>query len=325
MRVAIVGAGVVGLSSALALSAEHEIEIFAAQESLGTTSAVATAIWHLYLVDPGEERILKWASVALRRFLELARNEPASGITVIRGVELFRHRPPLKPPWAEIVPHFRLLEGHEIERFSGVVGGYEVDAPLADMTRYLPWLRGLCAARGIQVRRVKLVRLEDIPSHFDLVVNCAGLGARDLVADSSLQAVRGQYLVLTRPSDQHLDYVGDDDNPRGMAYMIPREFEVCVGGTEEYGVEDLRFDEDVVSMLSRAAECAPIVCAFSEADVIRKVVGLRPFREGGPRLEHSVLRDGRPVVHNYGHGGSGFTLSWGCAQAVVDLVEGREG
>ena len=55
--------------------------------------------------------------------------------------------------------------------------------------------------------------------------------------------------------------------------------------------------------------------------MIEERVGLRPGRPE-VRLETDTVPDGRPVVHNYGHGGSGYILSWGCAHEVADLVEG---
>lgn len=51
----------------------------------------------------------------------------------------------------------------------------------------------------------------------------------------------------------------------------------------------------------------------------RSSVGLRPRRHGGVRLEVDHGWD-TPVVHNYGHGGGGVTLAWGCADRVVDLA-----
>jgi D-amino-acid oxidase len=44
-------------------------------------------------------------------------------------------------------------------------------------------------------------------------------------------------------------------------------------------------------------------------------VGLRPVREGGPRVERAGA-----IVHCYGHGGAGLTLSWGCAAEVARLA-----
>jgi len=62
------------------------------------------------------------------------------------------------------------------------------------------------------------------------------------------------------------------------------------------------------------------VLNIDEPRVLAARVGLRPFRRSGVRLERDQLPDGRIVIHNYGHGGSGFTLSWGCAREVVDLA-----
>ncbi len=52
---------------------------------------------------------------------------------------------------------------------------------------------------------------------------------------------------------------------------------------------------------------------------VRKV-GLRPFRKAGVRLEPEKLLDGRTIIHNYGHGGAGFTLSWACAEEVYAIA-----
>lgn len=55
-------------------------------------------------------------------------------------------------------------------------------------------------------------------------------------------------------------------------------------------------------------------------DHVQVTTGLRPFRAGGCRIEVERLGDGRPVVHNYGHGGAGVTLSWGTAERAADMV-----
>lgn len=49
------------------------------------------------------------------------------------------------------------------------------------------------------------------------------------------------------------------------------------------------------------------------------VAGLRPFRRGSYRLEAQTVQ-GKLVIHNYGHGGAGISLSWGCAREVKDLL-----
>lgn len=230
------------------------------------------------------------------------------------------------PAWAGDVPHFRMLAASELQsRWAGVRSGYEVDAPLADMSRYLPYLRAHAHDLGVSFRDAHVDRLEDIPPEFDAVVNCAGLGARDLTHDDTLVPVRGQYFVMEYPADRRVtDYVGDDEHPGGMAYLIPRHDGICLGGTEEYGEEDPRFVADPEAMLRRVADTVPWVLDETPRRIHRTVAGLRPFRPGGVRLAGDRLRDGRPVVHNYGHGGSGFSLAWGCAGDVVDLLEPAE-
>lgn len=68
---------------------------------------------------------------------------------------------------------------------------------------------------------------------------------------------------------------------------------------------------------------APLVPVdVAENRIIRTVVGLRPYRASGFVLKAESLH-GKLLVHDYGHGGGGFTLSWGCATLAADLAAGR--
>jgi D-amino-acid oxidase len=58
---------------------------------------------------------------------------------------------------------------------------------------------------------------------------------------------------------------------------------------------------------------------LADDQVLRTVAGIRPYRKGGVRLEREVVGN-KTVIHNYGHGGAGFTLSWGSAQAAIELL-----
>ncbi|HUR97056.1 MAG TPA: FAD-dependent oxidoreductase, partial [Pyrinomonadaceae bacterium] len=66
-----------------------------------------------------------------------------------------------------------------------------------------------------------------------------------------------------------------------------------------------------------ARRFAPVNVARNR--VIREVVGLRPFRPEGYLVEAQRVGT-KLLVHNYGHGGGGITLSWGTASQAVDLV-----
>jgi D-amino-acid oxidase len=99
-------------------------------------------------------------------------------------------------------------------------------------------------------------------------------------------------------------------------YAIPRRNDCVFGGTNELS-SNLALDPATTARI--VAECSRAL-KIGTPLVLAERVGLRPFRKSGVRLERDQLRDGRTVIHNYGHGGAGFTLSWGCAREVVDLA-----
>jgi D-amino-acid oxidase len=212
-----------------------------------------------------------------------------------------------------------MLTAEDLNSFPGAKWGYELDAPLAEMSQYLPWLKSRAEGLNVMFLRRKLLSLRELVSEYDVVVNCTGLGARKLCSDDGLVGVRGQYVLIDGNSLTPQYYVGDDEHPDGMSYMIPRRDGVCVGGTEEYGVEDLSFNLDVQKLLERVSETSPWLRALSPENVRARYIGLRPYRAQGVRLEAERL-DECILVHNYGHGGSGFSLSWGCAREVRELV-----
>ena len=73
------------------------------------------------------------------------------------------------------------------------------------------------------------------------------------------------------------------------------------------------------SALVVIALCSACGTRLAGADVLEHNVGLRPGRPE-IRLEIEYAVQGPPLVHNYGHGGSGVTLSWGCAEETLRLV-----
>lgn len=73
----------------------------------------------------------------------------------------------------------------------------------------------------------------------------------------------------------------------------------------------------LTSTVANAGLCLPRVDASSDR-LIRSVAGLRPYREHGFVVREQRLGDTR-VIHNYGHGGGGITLSWGSSRLAVDL------
>jgi D-amino-acid oxidase len=67
--------------------------------------------------------------------------------------------------------------------------------------------------------------------------------------------------------------------------------------------------------------CAGLEPSLTDAQIIEHRIGLRPTRST-VRVEHERSESGRLIIHNYGHGGAGVTLSWGCADEVASLIGG---
>jgi D-amino-acid oxidase len=193
--------------------------------------------------------------------------------------------------------------------------GFSLRVPLMDTTIYLDYLANrFSKAGGSITEAVRFEKLEDIDPKFGLVINCAGIGARELAHDVDLEPHRGQVAIV--PKIENLPWAIVCDDPPLM-YAIPRTNDCVFGGTNE--LSDNR-DVDPTSTSRILAECSRVL-NIDNPKVLSARVGLRPFRKSGVRLERGRLRDGRTVIHNYGHGGSGFTISWGCAEDVFKLVD----
>jgi D-amino-acid oxidase len=194
----------------------------------------------------------------------------------------------------------------------GFACGWRFTAPVADMSHYLPWLERRLAGLGVVPEARSLAELREVRDA-DVVVDCAGLGARELVPDASLTPVRGQVVVVEQVGLAEWAVAEDEEV---LTYVVPRLDDVVVGGTAEEGAEDLAVDPATAAAILARAEA--LVPELAGARVLGHKVGLRPARPS-VRLD-AERRDGRTVVHCYGHGGAGVTLSWGCAEEVVALV-----
>ena len=206
------------------------------------------------------------------------------------------------PWWAEAVPDL-----HRVAPVDGYADAWSFTAPVVDMPVYLDWLRHRLEDLGGTVTRMSLGGLPPADRPDEVVVNCAGMGSRLLARDVSVRPVRGQVVLV---SGVELDRWWLDES--GPTYVVPRSDVVVVGGTDDDGDWSRTPSPQVATaILERATRLVP---ALAKAEVVAHRVGLRPVR---PEVRLDV--EGR-VVHCYGHGGAGVTLSWGCADEVTRLV-----
>jgi D-amino-acid oxidase len=310
-RVAIVGAGVSGLTCGVVFAERgHRTAIFAKEIGQRTTSGAAAALWFPYDVEPAV-KVIPWALETRRALIDLVCN-PNSGVSIIELHQFSRTEEIQIPDWA--VPLGASVIPSEVAVSREFASGFAITVPLMDTTLYLDHVGARFVKAGGKItENVCLEKLEDVDPEFDLVINCAGIGARELAHDTDLEPHRGQVAIVPRIQDLSYALVCDD---APLMYAIPRRNDCVLGGTNQLS-DDLAADSATTERI--VAECTRAL-KIEKTNILAERVGLRPYRKSGVRVERDHMADGRAVVHNYGHGGSGFTLSWGCAREVVDLA-----
>ena len=298
----------IGLSCAVRLLEDgHRVDVLARDLPLETVSSVAAALWYPYRAYP-YERVTAWSAASFAEFARLAKDE-RTGVTMRHGTEVHRTRVP-DPWWASAVP--------TLTRVTALPGPYvdawTFEAPVIEMPVYLRWLADRVEELGGTVTRMALNALPE-GDGAEVVVDATGLGARRLAGDHSVVPVRGQVVLV--------EQVGLDrwwlDGSGPPVYVVPRSHDIVVGGTDDEGEWERRVVPETAELiLKRATELVP---AIAGARVVGHRVGLRPARPS-VRLE-AEQRGSTRVVHCYGHGGAGVTLSWGCADEVAALVNGE--
>ncbi len=312
-NILVIGAGVSGLSTAILLAeAGNRVTIWAAEHPQLTTSGVAAAVWYPYKAYP-EELVLPWSARTLGVFDALA-SDGDSGVLLREGIELWRDKV-ADPWWAAAVPDLRRARPDELP--AGYADGYVFRAPVIEMPIYLAYLLARFEGAAGRLEHRKLESLAPALDAADVIVDCAGLGARELLGDEQLYPIRGQTVRLSNPGLER--FVLDEEHPDGVTYIVPRSADCILGGTSEQGEWDTRPSrETAAAILARCFELEP---RLEQATILEHRVGLRPGRTA-IRLEREALPGGKLLVHNYGHGGAGVTLSWGCAEEAAMLVEG---
>lgn len=310
-HVAIIGAGVSGLTCGVAFAERgYRTTIIAEETGLQTTSGAAGAIWFPYDAEPAD-LIAHWSLATFNVLREMAA-DATTGVSMIE-LRCFARNGELRlPDWAGSLGA-KLLDSGAADFPACFTSGFALDVPLMDTAIYLEALTQRFAQAGGVIRAgIRLQTAAKIPADHQLIINCSGVGARTLARDAEVEPHRGQVEIVPKLP---LPYAVLCDEPPLM-YAFPRTNDCVFGGTNERSGDRTPCAEETTSIV---AECARVL-NFAPPPVLATRVGLRPFRRSGVRLELERLADGRSLIHNYGHGGSGFTLSWGCAEAVLTLA-----
>jgi D-amino-acid oxidase len=274
-----------------------------------TTSAAAGAMWDPYLAEPSH-LVERWSRVTLSVLTELS-TDADTGIRVVEGTQESRV-PCDMPTWGSLVGA-RMCPPDDLR--PGFVAGWRYRAPLIDMPRYLRYLVRRLVQAGGHIRHHRYSTLEDAMCEAPFVVNCSGAAARFLAADASVQAVRGQLVVMENPGIRSF-FCDDTPGAEELTYIYPHSDVVVLGGTSDRDTWELRPDEAAAREIIR--RCVAVEPSLAGARVIGQRVGLRPVRRRVRLTEERY--EGTLLLHNYGHGGAGLTLSWGCARDIAERV-----
>jgi D-amino-acid oxidase len=353
-RALVIGAGVTGLTTALCLRRRgFAVTIVAEKFAPDIVSVVAGALWEWppavcghHLDQVSLARSKDWCRSSYRIFSDLARR-PETGVFVRPVVFYFstpvRDRPgdlrkmnELSGEVRDFVHDPALIERHEVNPRAGVVDAYGHAAPMIDSDVYMSWLMARVTQAGCTVLQGRITgSLMASEAHLrdlfgtDVIVNCTGLGAGELAGDEmyplrgALIRVHNDGRSMPRIATAHCVAHDPESTEQDMIFIVPRGRDtLLIGGmTEphEWGLDiGLHNYEPVRDMMARCKEFLPVLesAQIDADDPVR--VGLRPFRSGNVRLEAEA---GTRIIHNYGHGGSGVTFSWGCALEAVEMAE----
>ncbi|MER6050238.1 FAD-dependent oxidoreductase [Streptomyces sp. NPDC001793] len=317
-----VGGGVIGLTSAVVLAeAGYGVRVVARDAAGATTSAVAGGLCWPYRVRPYDEAV-RWSLRSLEVLTALAGRPAETGARLVAGT--MADGPGAVDgdglpadglgAWYAAVPGLRRARAGELP--PGCAGGWRARTPLVEMPVQLRYLqRRLVAAGGTVVAR-PVASLAEAADGVRAVVNCSGLGARELVPDPTVHPVQGQLVIVENPGVEEWFTAADGDSA-DTTYVLPQPFGLVLGGTAREGAWSRKPDPAVAEAI--VARCARFFPEVARARVLAHRVGLRPARPA-VRLAAERLPDGTVCVHNYGHGGAGVTVSWGCADEVLRLV-----
>ncbi|KAK3794629.1 hypothetical protein RRG08_003775 [Elysia crispata] len=323
-RIVVLGAGINGLSSAVCVQQAcplAQIQVVAEHFSPDTTGDGSAGFWTPYLLGGDNvERSMNLCEVTYRHMMQLARSPLAGQIKIqkLSGYNLYCGLPPVIPLWAKSVEGFRQLTQEEMKQYPTVDSATFFTSVNMDVPHYMDWLMKRFRSKGGMFTQRKIENIEEIASECDILINCSALSARFLFKDEQVYPTRGQVWKVHATWIKHFYFAVAKE--KDSLYVLPGVDYVTVGGTAQAGDWNTNPDpKDAARIWEQALVHWP---ELTHATPVQAWAGLRPSRPSIRLEPESLNMHGRPleVIHNYGHGGSGITMHWGCALEVTAMV-----
>ncbi|KAI6084321.1 FAD dependent oxidoreductase [Hypoxylon rubiginosum] len=232
-----------------------------------------------------------------------------------------------------------IIDERGVDLSYGAVDAYELLAPIIDTDKAMSWLMELVESKGAnlvtEAINDDLVEIEDsLLARFgaDVIVNATGLQAQVLAGDESVYPIRGGLIRVINDGsdfpkvDAALTITADAaGSSNEIIFLVPRNDNILlIGGITEPHEWNLDLTMNTPIIRRMRERCEKFLPGLENARVDPEypfAQGLRPFRGQNVRVERELRRTGSRIVHSYGHGGAGWSLSFGCAQDVAMLVD----
>ena len=335
MKVVILGAGVIGLTAACHILDRFPDSVdltlvsdkFSPDTVTDKSAAMFSPLCHKddasYQNDQGET-YKAWISKSFDVFKSIY-NSPEDaakvGISVVSGFALWDSLQPL-PWWKDLVYDFRVLDpdSNKVKDINVPPNCAQIwyfSSFMMNPSLLLGWLLEKVKLRGCRVEQRKISELSELTPSYDVIINCTGLGSSQAIAmDSDLYPIRGQMVLVHAP---RVKLWTTRYSPKIHVGIYPRgSEEVVLGGIKDAGNWNEDVDPDTTQRILE--RCQELVPSLNSAKMVRSWAGLRPGREE-VRLETCEVGGGKTLIHCYGHGSRGVTLSWGCASDIGDVLE----
>ncbi|KAM7295183.1 D-amino-acid oxidase [Ixodes scapularis] len=322
VEVGVVGAGIIGLTTALRIleTLSHvRVSVVAESFTPHTTADVAAGLFGPYLIDGlTDEKLRDWCVESYNFYLQLIRTQPGEqiGLALTPAYEYSDTYTP-RPLYADAYLEYRDLTPEEL---AATPGNYQYGSYAVAITfvgkKLLPYLMERFLRAGGRFVTKKLTSLDELADDYDVVVNCPGVGAASLVPDPDVTPAQGQTIRVRAPWIKNAIIAGTYE-------ICPTVDYVVLGGSLVFGETSLVPDSEVAKDIWK--NCLQLVPSLKDAEILTNHVGLRPYRSPlRLEIENRVINvTGKtlPIVHHYGHGGSGITVSWGAAGDAVKLLQ----
>ncbi|XP_063773202.1 D-aspartate oxidase isoform X2 [Pseudophryne corroboree] len=220
------------------------------------------------------------------------------------------------PFWWQVVLGFRMMTEAELAKFPSYTFGQFFTTLKCQPSLYLPWMEKMFKRNGGYVQEGKVDNIWQLYGSYDVVMNCSGLGSRDLIGDLSVYPVRGQVLEVQAPWLTHFIRDGDENT-----YIYPGITSTTIGGTRQK--DDWTISPDAQTGKEILDRCSNLEPSLHGVLVIQQKAGLRPTRLAVRVGKDIFVKNGQllHVIHNYGHGGSGFSIHRGTAKEATELLQ----